>query len=234
MRPNIAMQPTPSVEAILVIGGRSRLSASAKPVPFGQARLMAGRWAANLPYAKYFCFVIHLVMSNSIYSGERGFCMLPAWLTEQQWYVVNQVLDVLENNTITYQVTGGLAGNIHGSNWPLHDIDIDLHQADIFRFVSAFQSFVTRPYSRYQDTEFDLFLVTLTIGNVSVDMSQVEEAFLIVEGGRHPLPSLLVPPQRKDLRGRDVWVQPLEQLVAYKRLIGRSTDVADLERLMQR
>lgn len=159
--------------------------------------------------------------------------MLPAWLNERHWNALNQLLDVLNTTQVTYQFTGGLAGNIYGSNWPLHDIDIDLYQADIPQVISRLQSFVTRPYSRYQDDEFDLFLVTLSIDGISVDLSQVEDAFLIAQGVPHPLPATLASRQKQFLLGHEVWVQPLEQLIAYKRVIGRFADVADLEQLRQ-
>ena len=45
-QPNTAMQPTPSVGAILLLGGRASTEALVMLVLFCRARLMAIRWAA--------------------------------------------------------------------------------------------------------------------------------------------------------------------------------------------
>jgi hypothetical protein len=63
---------------------------------------------------------------------------------------------------------------------------------------------------------------------VQVDVSQAEEAYARAGGQRVPLIVNLERRQRALVLDVGVWVQPLEELIAYKGLLGRSIDVADL------
>jgi len=84
--------------------------------------------------------------------------MLGITLTRSQERAVRRLIGFLDEAAACYQFSGGFAGNLHGSRWPLHDLDLDLH----------------------------------------------------------------------------VWVQPLDALIAYKTLIGRAADVAELRALQSR
>lgn len=154
-------------------------------------------------------------------------------LTENHRRALLALLAVLQHHAIPYQFTGGLAGNIHGSRWPLHDIDIDAARADIPTLIGALDSLVLRPFSRFVDEEFDLYLATIQIAGVEVDISQVEEAFVYAHGERMPLTTDLRRAEIRSFEDHMVSVQPLDDLIAYKEMIGRTQDLADLRRLQK-
>lgn len=142
------------------------------------------------------------------------------------------LISTLDSHQIKYQVTGGLAGNICGSTWPLHDIDLEVAQKDMERVASLFRDCTIRPLARFVDQEFDLMLLTLRLSDVEVDINQAEDAFVFTkEGVRIKLDTDLSRAKSISFLGLTLYVQPLEALIRYKELLGRKEDGLDLIRL---
>lgn len=152
-------------------------------------------------------------------------------LTPAQIEVLDELLAMLGESGIWYRVTGGLAGNVHGSAWPLHDIDIDYRRADWRDLERALgKRLVTTP-AKYEDDEFRLVMATARIRSIDVEFCQIEDAFVAGPKGWVPLDAA---PERRERRlwlGRDIWTMPLADLIAYKSLLGRTADLADLRPL---
>jgi len=94
--------------------------------------------------------------------------------------------------------------------------------------------YTTRPLGLYVDDEFELQLLRAKLEGVEIDVSQVEDAYARVGGRRVPLNTSLAGRKRVTVLDLAVWVQPLEELIAYKRLLGRTADLADLCALQAR
>lgn len=155
--------------------------------------------------------------------------MLRDVLTENQFRVLIFLVSTLEQNQIQYQVTGGLAGNVYGSTWPLHDIDLEVLQKDFDRVAILFNNFKVFGPSRFVDEEFDLMLLRLVLDGVEVDINQVEDAFGFTPVGiRFSFDTNLDRARHIDFFGLSLYVQPLEDLIAYKSLLGRTADLKDL------
>lgn len=159
--------------------------------------------------------------------------MLAISLTDPQQRAVRRLIEILDRASATYQLTGGLAGNLHGSRWPLHDIDIDVAARDLPRVAHLLEPYTTQPLTLHEDDEFRLLLLRGRIEGVDVDVSQAEDAWICAGGEWVPLPTDLGRRLRVKLFELDVWVQPLDDLIAYKELLGRAADVADLRTLLR-
>ena len=157
--------------------------------------------------------------------------MLGIELTTPQEHALRCLVGILNEAGACYQFTGGFAGNLHGSGWPLHDLDVDVAQADLLQVAELLRPYTTRPLGLYVDDEFELQLWRGEIEGVEIDISQVEEAYARVGGQRVPLGTSLAHRQQVPMLDMEVWVQPLAELIAYKELLGRSADLADLGRL---
>ena len=163
---------------------------------------------------------------------------LPAWISRAQVVALERLVALLERERVPYQVTGGLAGNLHGSSWPVHDMDVDVPSAALARIAERVCALpdvtpgsIAGP-APYRDEEFDLDLLEFTMHGVDFDLSGDLEAFVITPAGaRHPLEIELERAVVRSLGALALRVIPLEDLIWYKRLIGRIKDVADLERL---
>src|SRR5262249_21389365 len=84
---------------------------------------------------------------------------------------------MLDEAGACYQFTGGFAGNLHGSRWPLHDLDVDVARADLPRLAELLRPYTTRPLGPYADDEFELHLLRAELEGVGIDVSQAEEAY---------------------------------------------------------
>jgi hypothetical protein len=157
--------------------------------------------------------------------------MLTIELTAAQERALRRLVGLLDEAGANYQFTGGFAGNLHGSRWPLHDLDLDVGRDDLPRVAELLRPWTTRPLGLYVDDEFELQLLRGEIEGVPIDVSQVEDAYARVGGRRVPLGTTLANRRCVHVLDMEVWVQPLEELIAYKELLGRSADLADLRRL---
>jgi hypothetical protein len=151
-------------------------------------------------------------------------------LTTAQERALRCLIGMLDEANTCYQFTGGFAGNLHGSSWPLHDLDLDVARADLPRLAELLRPHTTRPLGLYVDDEFELQLLRAEVAGVEVDVSQAE-AYARVGGQRLPLGTRLELRQSVVVLDIKVWVQPLHELIAYKELLGRSADLTDLRAL---
>lgn len=160
---------------------------------------------------------------------------LPGWLTGAQFEVLRTVIEVLAAGRTPYVASGGLAGNLHGSSWPLHDIDLDVPAAALEPLARRFAGGLQWGPARYADDEFDLALLRLRLDGVEVDVAAAESVVLRTPAGeRVARPTDLTRAEHRAVGGLDVRVLPLDDLLDYKRLIGREADVRALEALGER
>src|SRR5712691_10318345 len=103
--------------------------------------------------------------------------MLGITLTSSQERAVRLLIGCLDEAAACYQFSGGFAGNLHGSRWPLHDLDVDVAQQDLSRLAALLQPYIYHPLSLYKDAEFRLQLLRAKCEGVDIDVSQAEDAY---------------------------------------------------------
>lgn len=142
------------------------------------------------------------------------------------------VIPTLEAAGVWYRATGGLAGNLHGSDWPLHDIDLDYRRADWPLIEGVLASYLVSLPQLYEDQEFRIMMAVARIGPVVIEFCQLEDGYVAGPSGWQ----LLDPdPERRERRERDglqLWTVPIADLIHYKGIIRRHADLADLQRLV--
>ena len=156
-------------------------------------------------------------------------------LTEIQKRALVFLAQTLERNEVDFQVTGGLAAIMYGAKRPLYDIDIDICKKDVAKVREVFKEFIIVDWNNEleDDDVFDLWMMTLEIGGVSIDISQVEEGRVRVLGGEWvDLPQELEF-ERMPFEGLGFPVQKKEALVAYKKVIARDTDLVDIQQITE-
>src|SRR4051794_21968964 len=102
--------------------------------------------------------------------------MMGIELTAPQERALRRLVGLLDAAGVRYQFTGGFAGNLHGSSWPLHDLDVDVACEDLPRVAEVLRPYTTRPLGLYVDDEFELQLLRAEAEGVAIDVSQAEEA----------------------------------------------------------
>ncbi len=153
-------------------------------------------------------------------------------VTAAQIEAAKFLIGFLHEHKVPYQFTGGFAGNVYGSQWPLQDIDLEISKANFELVAYLLRQYVVAPTAFYQDDEFQLILLRLAIGGVSVDINQVENQQICVNGQWQDNSVDLKKATILLWQGLKIYVQPLDSLIAYKKLLGRSADVADLSNFL--
>jgi hypothetical protein len=152
-------------------------------------------------------------------------------ISENHLKTLKLLISTFDEYQIPYQITGGLAGNIYGSTWPLQDIDIEVPQTRIAEVAELFGEYTVRPLSRFVDEEFDLMFLALRINDIDVEINQAEDAFIFSDGIRMKLDTDLSQARRLNFCGLNLLVQPLDAIIKYKKLLKRHNDVSDLIKL---
>lgn len=143
------------------------------------------------------------------------------------------ITDHLEKSGVKYQVVGGLAARAYGATRPLADIDIDLpfHGAEDF-FCSLRPPLPEKPEHIVTD-EWDLIYYTFSYENQTIDLSDANHIFMRDKKNkkwhRHEADFLASVPM--EIFGKTVPVIRKEALIAYKEILGRAVDLADIREL---
>jgi hypothetical protein len=88
------------------------------------------------------------------------------------------ITQLLAKHNITYQITGGLAAKVYGSERPLADIDLDLPNEAITKILPDIENHLVYGPSRYQDLEWDILLATLNYHGQLIDLSGADDGLL--------------------------------------------------------
>lgn len=151
-------------------------------------------------------------------------------ISESHRKVIHRLLDYFERHRIEYQFTGGLAGNLFGSLWKLQDIDIEVHLENLYTIEKAFKPFIVNTVHRYSDDEFEIWLLQLNIENIDIDINAVED-FIIKPNIE--IETYIENAVNIQFENRVVKVQPLQDIIAYKKLLGRDKDLQELTQLTE-
>lgn len=155
-------------------------------------------------------------------------------LTDTQKKVLEYIVSTLQSANVPFQATGGLAAILHGATRPLYDIDIDIRKQDVEKVRALFAEYIVEDWNNDlegEDDLFDIWMMKLEIDGVPIDISQIEDTRVRTKGG--PWTPLLASfnPEEILFQGLCIPTQSKESLIAYKKLLGRDTDLVDIEQL---
>ncbi|MDR3547736.1 MAG: hypothetical protein P4M11_05640 [Candidatus Pacebacteria bacterium] len=155
-------------------------------------------------------------------------------LTETQKQVLAYLVQTLNSEDIIFQVSGGLAAIAHGATRPLYDIDLEIHKKDVEKVRALFKEYITEDWNHDlegPDDQFDIWMMKLEIKGVPIDINQVEEVYLISSTGERTLQPDGMDTEPKQVEGITLPVLRKEPLIAYKKILGRDTDLIDIEQI---
>lgn len=157
-------------------------------------------------------------------------------LTDAQKKVLDFLAVTLKENNIEFQITGGLAAIAYGAKRPLYDIDIEIYKTDVERVRKLFKEFIVEDWNNElegPEDQFDVWMMKLEIEGVSVDINQIEETRIrSAEGDREWILQLAVMrTEQKAIGGIELPVQTKGDLIAYKQVLGRETDLEDIRQI---
>lgn len=79
------------------------------------------------------------------------------------------IVGVLRKRQIPFQISGGCAAKIYGSQRELNDIDIDIPRDCFEKIIVDVKPFLIYGPSQYKDGKWDLYLMTLNYAGQEID-----------------------------------------------------------------
>jgi len=146
------------------------------------------------------------------------------------------ILAILRKYKIPFQVSGGLAARIYGSQRELADIDIDIPEKafqKILRDVSKYLIFGPR---RYKDRNWDLRLVILRYRSQEIDLCGAEESKIFNKKMKKWVSNRVDFSKnvRKKMFGAIVPVISKRELLSAKIKLARRVDLEDVKQIMSK
>ena len=140
------------------------------------------------------------------------------------------IVGLLQRHSVPFQIGGGFAARLYGSERELHDIDIGIPDNRFEELFPDIQEFVTYGPDRYSDEQWDLKLMSLKYRGQEIDLAGRDTIKFFDEERREWVPGYreLSNSEMKEAFGISVPIIPKEALVAYKRKLGRDVDLADV------
>ncbi len=140
---------------------------------------------------------------------------------------------LLESLDIPYQIAGGLAANAYGAKRELADIDIDIPQNGFNKILESVKEYVIYGPSHYRDNHWDLYVMTLCYQEQEIDLASIDNVkiFNALTRQWESLETDLSKAYRIELMGVKVPVISKNELLSYKKMLGRPVDLLDIEGL---
>lgn len=144
------------------------------------------------------------------------------------------IVGVLEKHQVPFVITGGLAAKAYGVVRDLYDIDLDIPNDRFGDILEEVKQYVISGPARYEDEHWRLFTMALQYDGWTIDVSGAEDAetFNRQTNKWVPCPTDLTRFELRDIEGKMFPVMRKEDLIAYKRLVGRDTDVSDVKEIL--
>jgi hypothetical protein len=146
------------------------------------------------------------------------------------------IVGLLQENKIPFQLSGGFAARIYGSDRPLYDIDIEVPDRYFDKLLPHVKDYIIYGPQRYLDETFDLLLMTLKYEGQEIDISgcETDKLFNHDTNQWESCGTKFDDVVEKEFYGLIVPVIKWQDLVAYKEKIRRPTDLEDVKAILQK
>ena len=143
------------------------------------------------------------------------------------------IIKILHKHNVPFQIAGGFAARIYGSHRLLADIDIGIHDNRLKEIVPEVRKYIIYGPQQYVDENFNLLLMTLKYKGQEIDIYGNDNTKLFDYKNKKWLSdkSDFKKSVAKNVYGLKVHVIPKQELIAYKTLLGREVDIADVKAL---
>lgn len=146
------------------------------------------------------------------------------------------ISQILNKHHIPYQITGGLAAQVHGSHRPLIDIDIDLPNAAITQILPEISPYLRYGPRRYHSREWDILLATLNYHGQLIDLSGADDGLIFDRNAQQWVQCKVdfSTVQWRSIAGLQVPVIAKSELIHYKSILCREVDLMDIAAIKNR
>ncbi|KHT62480.1 MazG-related protein [Photobacterium gaetbulicola] len=143
------------------------------------------------------------------------------------------VKDILDSQLVQYQIVGGLAVNIHGGSRQVADIDLYIQRSDANKILPLVTAYISKPLTHYVEGAWDLeyFQLVYQTQKIEIGLSPGTKIRAADSEVWRELPTDFSRSVKGNYMGVEVPTIPVDELVRYKRVLGREVDLIDIEEL---
>jgi hypothetical protein len=144
------------------------------------------------------------------------------------------IVGIFEKHAIPFQISGGYAAKLYGSDRPLADLDFDVPEEYFQKLIPEVKQYIVYGPQQYKDDSWDLLLMTLNYNGQEIDIAGAYEAKLFDKStqtwitNRVDLSKALI----KEMFGLQLPVMSKEELITYKKKLNRDVDEEDVRQLI--
>ena len=147
------------------------------------------------------------------------------------------IVNILNDNEISYRIGGGLAGYIYGSGREINDIDISISGSDFARLSPFVNEYIVAGPKHYQNEKWDCMTLSLNFEGQDIDLTDVDTLKMSSEDGTKWLVSKDIynkhPDIEKTVDDLEVVLMHPRVLVEYKNELSGKHQKEDIEFLKQ-
>lgn len=145
------------------------------------------------------------------------------------------IVGILQKEQIPFQLSGGFAARLYGSDRPLYDIDIEIEDRNFDKLFPFVKDYIIYGPQRYTNETFDVLLMTLEYEGQEIDISGCETDKLFNHETKQweSCGTKINDVVEKEVYGLKVPVIKWQDLVTYKNKVKRPTDLEDVEAIMK-
>ncbi|RJQ17211.1 hypothetical protein C4573_04125 [Candidatus Woesearchaeota archaeon] len=146
------------------------------------------------------------------------------------------IIAILKNHKVPYRISGGFAARVYGSKRPLVDIDIEIPDRCFTDILKDIKPYIRTGPKRFKDKEMDTFGVIMEYKGQRVELSGTDTEKLFDALAKKWIKSTIDISKvtKKKVYGQVVSVIRKEDLLAYKRKLGRDVDVLDIKAIAKK
>lgn len=143
------------------------------------------------------------------------------------------IVGLLNKHSIPFQIAGGFAARLYGSERVLADIDIGISDSRFDELYPDVKEYITFGPAQYLDDEWDLKLMTLKYKGQEIDIAGEDNIKIFDKKTKNWISASrdLSISEPKEVYELTVPVIPKEALIAYKKKLMREVDQTDLKAL---
>tara|TARA_R110002124_G_scaffold234886_1_gene400228 strand:- start:18090 stop:18578 length:489 start_codon:yes stop_codon:yes gene_type:complete len=155
----------------------------------------------------------------------------------QQQKALEWIVTLLQDQDIPFVVCGGLAAIGYGASRPLNDIDLFVPDNHFSTIVEWGKDHITKPAQRYyESTEgWDVEYVQFVYDGIKIEVGNTKDVSIYDQVNRQwvALNIDFTRTRTVSVMGIPVPLMNRDQLIAYKTLLARPVDMADIQAMQQ-
>lgn len=146
------------------------------------------------------------------------------------------IVAILRKYRIPFQISGGLAARLYGSERKLADIDIDVPRKTLLKVLPDVRRYIIFGPARYKDQNWDLNMITLRYCGQEIDLCGIEGAKIFYKRLKKWVPyrTDLSKAIRRRLYNLSVPVISRKELIRYKTKLARRVCLEDVRQIMRK